>query len=159
MQQKLTVLILASWSAMVHALQHKVETTSCRTLNNACKYIIYNYNVQLQHRNKKSEAKIINQTDIMTHCVSVCVLSYRASSALSAHRLMTRPSLHTIWSKASRIFPSGGFSSERQHSRTHREVTRLKLRAKVSVSTLSVSQRRHRVTGDKHLDMQQSCGC
>lgn len=44
-------------------------------------------------------------------CVCVCV-SYRASSALSAHRLMIRPSRQTIWSKESRLFPSGGFNSE-----------------------------------------------
>lgn len=37
--------------------------------------------------------------------------SYRASSALSAHKLMTRPSLQTIWRRASRFFPSGGFRS------------------------------------------------
>lgn len=48
-------------------------------------------------------------------CVRVCLckcVSYRASSALSAHRLMIRPSRQTIWSKESRVFPSGGFNSK-----------------------------------------------
>lgn len=57
----------------------------------------------------------------MCVCVSVCV-SYRASSALSAHRLMIRPSRQTIWSKESRVFLSGGFNSEthqRLNERTH----------------------------------------
>ena len=85
------------------------------------------------------------------------VLSYRASSALSAHRLMTRPSLHTIWSKASRFFPSGGFSSEKPNTRTNSDVTHMKYINKNVY--LSGSQWHHHETDDKHLDRQQSCGC
>lgn len=84
------------------------------------------------------------------------VFSYRASSALSAHRLMTRPSLHTIWSKASRIFPSGGFSSEEQTQAGQMgELTHLKYELKL-VNTVCVGQQQD---NNKYLDMWQSCGC
>lgn len=39
-------------------------------------------------------------------------MTHNASSALSAQRLMTRPSRHTICRRESLLLPSGGVSSE-----------------------------------------------
>lgn len=86
----------------------------------------------------------------MCVCVSVCV-SYRASSALSAHRLMIRPSRQTIWSKESRVFPSGGFNSE-THQRLNERTQHCNTFC-VSIVKLKNTEATHTVAGSRVADV------